>query len=74
MFSLTGFCERLTHSMNTSMRIKTCLVIVLTVYPQYVGIKKPLDGFSHYINIGVRMRERFYVKAIFGRWCVTLTD
>ena len=24
-----------------------------TVYPQYVGIKKPLDGFSHYINIGV---------------------
>ena len=28
-----------------------------TVYPQYVGIKKPLDGFSHYINIGVRMRE-----------------
>ena len=33
-----------------------------TVYPQYVGIKKPLDGFSHYINIGVRMRERFWLK------------
>ena len=33
-----------------------------TVYPQYVGIKKPLDGFSHYIIIGVRMRERFWFK------------
>ena len=36
--------------------------IKLTVYPQYVGIKKPLDGFSHYINIGVRMRELFWLK------------
>ena len=27
--------------------------LFITVHSQYLGIKKPLGGFSHYINIGV---------------------
>ena len=38
------------------------VILFVTVYPQYVGIKKPLDGFSHNINRGVRMRELFWLK------------
>ena len=33
-----------------------------TVYTQYFGTKKPLDGLAHFINIGAQMREWFWLK------------
>ena len=50
------------HNCQVALSRRCSKTVLFTVYPQYVGIKKPLDGFSHYINIGVRMRERFWLK------------